>query len=91
MSGQTIDEINDILRRTNRIYLTYNLAIGTGVWGLFTYFNLSRVKKVAFGLPLTVFVSGVVTWVHVLKVYDHNSVVFLKVGLDKQFPSISKK
>ena len=89
--SKTFDEIDRLLRRANKLYLGYTILSLSTTGYLFSLTKLSKPKKILGTLCVSILVSGMVTWVHILRTFTLYELTYLRVGLDKSYPSLKSK
>mmetsp|Transcript_11268 Transcript_11268/g.22187 ORF Transcript_11268/g.22187 Transcript_11268/m.22187 type:complete len:95 (+) Transcript_11268:2074-2358(+) len=91
MAEGAVYEIDRILKRTTLLYAAYS-AVSLGIIGLSVNSRPWKLlKKVAIGLPCGLLVSGTLTMMHISLKYTQNEMIYLKVGLDPEYPEIRRK
>ena len=74
-------EIEGILNRTSKLYVTYTgMSLGV-LWGVSKVTKISRVLKFFMIVPSGIFVGGFLTWRHAFKNFSSKEVLYLRVGL----------
>jgi hypothetical protein len=81
-------EIDALLVRANKLYMSYSALTLVSTGYLMSLTRYSRKTKVFLTITLTFPTSGLLTWAHVLKTFSRYELAYLKVGLDKTYPSI---
>ena len=84
------DEIDDLLRRTNKIYMSYVLLGLTLTSTAASFTKFSKTAKIFTVASSTLFISGISTWVHVFYSFTPKEIGYLKVGLEKSYPSLKE-
>lgn len=87
----TIGEIDYLLNKATKIYLSYSAVSMTLMLGLGIYKDWTRTRKLCVAIPCTILAAGVASWVHIIKTFRPEEVVLLNVGLDREYPEIKKK
>lgn len=90
MSERTIYEIDQIVRKTRNLYLGYGIVTVGSLWGISHVLRFSNRNKVLTVFPLGLILPGILTWVHVLKICTPQEVLYLQIGLDKQYSEIKR-
>ncbi|OMJ87543.1 hypothetical protein SteCoe_10718 [Stentor coeruleus] len=86
--NDTFQEIDALLVRTNRIYVSYSALTLVSTGSLMSLTKYSRKTKIFLTLTIAFPTSGLFTWAHILKTFSRYELTYLKVGLDKTYPSI---
>ena len=82
------DEIDSLMRRTNKLYLAYFCITGSFSSYLISFTKFSRPFKMISVLSFTLLASGCLTWTHVIKTFTVYELAYLRAGLDKSYPEI---
>lgn len=90
MSKRTIHEIDHILRKTRNLYLGYGIMTVGSLWGVSHVLRFSNKSKVLTVFPLGLILPGILTWVHVLKTCTAQEVLYLRIGMDKQYSEVKQ-
>lgn len=87
----TLIEIDYLLNKATKIYLSYSVVVMTGMLGLGNYKQWTRGKNLLIAAPCTILIAGMASWVHIIKTLRPDEVVLLNVGLDREYPEIKKR
>ena len=87
---ETFAEIDMLLRKANKIYISYN-AISFGLFSILFYAKgCQRSRIILYSSLLTIPTGSIVTWVHILQSFSKPQVTYLLAGLDPSYPSIKE-
>jgi hypothetical protein len=85
---KTYEQIDEILRRTNKIYISYSVVCFSITSYIISLTKYSKVLKLASTVSISLLSSGILTWVHIINAFNGYELAYLRVGLDKSYPSI---
>jgi hypothetical protein len=81
-------EIDSLLSRANKIYLSYSLLSFSTTGLIFYRTSYSRATKVFATVAISLPLSGLLAWTHILKTFAPYEIAYLNAGLDKSYPSV---
>ena len=86
--SKSFGEIDHLVRRTNKLYLSYFLlSLSLSTYSI-SFTKYSKPTKIILVLSLSLLASGCFTWAHIFKTFSAYEIAYLRVGLDKSYASI---
>lgn len=87
---ETFAEIDMLLRKANKIYLSYN-AISFSLFSMLFYARGSQKSRmILYSSILTIPTGSILTWAHIFQTFTKPQVTYLLAGLDPTYPSIKE-